>query len=70
MAERWLTVQQAADEYFLGKVMRVYRRVYSGEIPASNEAIHGRRPRYRIAESAIQRYFRDRTLRVPSRGLA
>lgn len=59
MSQRWLTVKQAADEHFGGMVMQVYRRIWSGDIPAANVAIKGRKkPSLRVAEAEIQAYFR------------
>lgn len=68
MANRWLSVSEAA-EIFGGGVMRVYRRIWRGDLEASNEALDGEKPRYRISEAAIQRYFESRRMAVPSRGL-
>lgn len=62
----WLTIKEAADRHFQGKVMRLYRRIWSGDIAASNVAINGDKPTYRVSESAIQRYFASRELAVPS----
>lgn len=62
----WLTIKEAADRHFQGKVMRLYRRIWSGDIPASNVAINGDKPAYRVAESAIQAYFSGRQMAAPS----
>jgi hypothetical protein len=62
----WLTVKEAAERHFQGKVMRLYRRIWSGDITASNVAIEGDKPTYRVSESAIQAYFSGRQMAVPS----
>lgn len=56
MTEKWMTVRQAADMLQVS-IMWIHRRIAAGLIEASNEALAGRRPRYRIAESALDRYF-------------
>lgn len=69
MADRWLSVSEAAP-LFGGGVMRVYRRIWSGELEATNVAIEGDKPQYRVRESAIAKYFESRIIRAPKRGLA
>ena len=64
MADRWLTVAEAAER-FGGGVMRVYRRIWAGDLEASNAAIAGAKPSYRIRESSIDRYFESRRIRIP-----
>jgi len=72
MAETWLTVKQAAPA-FGGGIMRVYRRIWSGELPAVDisprnpkpNAKRKPKPDYRIAESALDEYFRSRTIVHP-----
>lgn len=59
----WMTIKQAADRHFGGMVMQVYRRIWSGDISASNVAIKGRKkPSLRVSESAIQAYFSSRQM--------
>lgn len=63
MSDRWMTIKQAADLHFQGKVMRLYRRIWSGDIPASNVAIKGtKKPSLRVSESAIEAYFARRQM--------
>lgn len=71
--EKWLTVQQAAPA-FGGGIMRVYRRIWSGELPAVDLSPREPKPKdkrhkpdYRIAESAIEQYFTSRLITMPSR---
>lgn len=66
--EDWLTIKEAADRYFHGKVMRLYRRIWAGEIVASNIAITGTvRPKLRVSDSAMQAYFSGHQMVAPSR---
>lgn len=70
MTDRWLSVAEVAP-MFGGGVMRVYRRIWAGDLEASNEAIEGQKnPRYKIRESSVQRYFESRAIAVPKRGLS
>lgn len=67
MADRWLTIKQAA-EVFGGSPMCVYRRIWSGELEASDVSLKAtKQPRYRVRESAITKYFESRRLTVPAR---
>ncbi|WP_203911262.1 hypothetical protein [Rhizocola hellebori] len=68
-ADRWLSVVDAA-EYFGGGVMRVYRRIWAGQLVVSNVAMEGSKPNYRVSLKSIDKYFSDRQLTAPSRGLA
>jgi hypothetical protein len=69
MAERWLSITEAAAR-FGGSKMRVYRRIWSGDLRAANEALKGEKPRYKIAESWIDEYFTKREIEIPTRRLA
>lgn len=66
MGERWLTVAQAAAQLEVS-IMWIHRRIAAGLIEVSNEAIAGAKPKYRIAESALQRYFEQHRVAVPGR---
>lgn len=66
MAERWLTIKQAA-EYFGGSPMRVYRRIWAGQLEASDVSIAAtKQPRYAIRESSIAKYFETRQIAIPA----
>lgn len=66
MTDRWLTIKQAA-EYFGGSPMRVYRRIWSGDLEASDVSINAtKQPRYAVRESSITKYFESRRLAVPA----
>lgn len=66
MADLWMTVPEVAA--LLGvSTMWVHRRIAAGLIEVSNEALAGRRPRYRISEAALQRYFESQRVAVAPR---
>lgn len=65
MTERWMTVREAAEQLGVSG-MWVRRRITAGLIEASDVAIAGKRPRYRISESALQHYFESQ--RLPDEG--
>lgn len=69
--DRWLSVVDAATEHFGGPncVMRVYRRIYAGELVVSNVGRPGNKPNYKVSERSIFAYFADRRMSAPSRGL-
>lgn len=63
--DRRLTVKEAAA-HFGGGVMRVYRRIYAGDLKAIDIRLPGSdKPLYRIAESEIDRYFAARNMKPP-----
>lgn len=68
--DQMLTVAQAAP-FFGGGIMRVYRRIHSGELKAVNIAPAGaRKPMFMVAESAIRDYFAKRQMSIPQRRLS
>ena len=76
MGDRWLSVKEAAKHFGSetgggksGGVMRVYRRIWAGELVVANVAIEGNKPHYKVSLRSIEKYFTDRQMTAPSRGL-
>lgn len=69
---KWLTVKEVAERFGSGThIMTVYRRIWAGELAASDVRPKGsRKPEYRVAESALQQYFADRAIKMPARRVA
>lgn len=70
MPERRLTVKQVAEQLGTG-VLSVYRRIWSGEIPAVDLRQPGKgKPTYRVAQSAVDAYLAAHAINQPTRRAA
>lgn len=59
MAEEYLTVREAAAVLRVDK-QTVYRLVWAGELPRTDIGT-GKRPRFRIPRTGVDRFMRKRT---------